>query len=56
MLYMTFKLDLKLNLDWMLRQVNQIMCSHFDPVLDPKKLETYFKVEPQLPLDLKNIL
>ena len=32
------------------------MCSHFDPVLDPKKLETYFKVEPQLPLDLKNIL
>lgn len=40
----------------MLRQVNQIMCSHFDPVLNTKKLDTYFGVEPELPLDLKNSL
>jgi len=32
------------------------MCSHFDPVLDPAKLDTYFGVEPQLPLDLKDSL
>ncbi len=32
------------------------MCSHFVPLLDKNKLETFFGVEPELPLDLKNSL
>ncbi|MDX1751196.1 MAG: SOS response-associated peptidase family protein [Methylophaga sp.] len=32
------------------------MCSHFDPLLDIKKLETFFGVETELPLDLKSSL